>query len=114
MRKVDAYKNRFPHTCKVYRLVGENEFTDGEVEVIYEGECSVYSNSNMRMFAERNVEKADFAVDIPKLIKGIGGACYIDAEDYNRTYERQLVLKPQPVQYGEREGTTLYFNIADN
>lgn len=66
-RKVE--NKRFPHRCKVYRMTEETAFSDGEEEILYEGECRNYNNTSLRTFYESTqagrVVRADFGVSIP-------------------------------------------------
>lgn len=69
VRKNQIRNKRFPHRCKVYRMTEENAFSDGEEEVIYEGECRNYNNTSLRTFYEKTqagrVIRADYGVNIP-------------------------------------------------
>ena len=114
MKKHDAYATRFPHTCKVYRVSDETPFDDGAETVFYEGECSFYGSSMLRTFKQQGVIKGEQAVDIPKLVKGVKSGDLIDVTDYNGTYTACAITSSNPVVYGKREGTTIYFNLYKN
>lgn len=114
MKKNDAYATRFPHTCTVYGVTGETPFVEGEKHVFYEGECHVYGSAMLRTFKQGGVIKGEYAVDIPKLVKGVNSGDLIDVTDYNGTFTGCVVTSSMPVVYGTREGTTVYFNIQKN
>lgn len=52
---------QFPHECRIYRTKGESAFSDGEIEVIYEGKCrkhvSRYTKENERVLISEYVLK---------------------------------------------------------
>lgn len=112
--KSDAYKNRFPHTCKVYRVDGETPFDDGAESVFYEGKCAMYGSTTLRTYKQAGVIKGEYAVDIPKLVKGVRSGDMLDVTDYNGTYTECVVTNSMPVIYGKFEGTTIYFNLYKN
>lgn len=115
--------NRWPHTCKIYEksvspyqtdisaAFSTEEETPSE-NVVYEGKCYKYGASTMRTFKTDGVIKADFAVDIPELIKGVKGGFLIDVYDDCGEYLEMEISDLQPVRYGKFVGTTLYFNYA--
>lgn len=114
MKKYDAYANRFPHTCKVYMITGATPFDDGTETIFYEGECNMYGSSTLRTFKQQGVIKGEYAIDIPKLVKGVNSGDLIDVTDYNGTFRNCIVTNSMPVVYGKHEGTTIYFNLPKN
>lgn len=114
MKKHDAYANRFPHVCKVYRVDGETPFDDGVETLLYEGECYMYGNSTLRTFKIGGVVKGEYAIDIPALVRGVNAGDLIDVTDYNGTYKECMVTTSIPVEYGKHQGTSIYFNIMKN
>jgi hypothetical protein len=114
MKLSSAYNTRFPHTCKVYRVSEETPFNDGVETVFYKGECAMYGSSTLRTFKQSGVIKGEYAIDIPKLVKGVNSGDTIDVTDYNGTFEGCIVTNSMPVVYGKFEGTTIYFNLPKN
>lgn len=114
MKRGDAYKTRFPHTCRVYGVTGETPFEDGDTRIFYEGECCVYGNSSPRTFKTDGVIRGEYAVDIPKLVRGVRSGDLLDVTDYNGTFTACVITDSMPVVYGSREGTTVYFNTLKN
>ena len=110
----NAYKNRFPHTCKVYRIEEETPFNDGVESIFYEGVCNMYGSSTLRTFKQSGVIKGEYAIDIPFLVKGVNSGDLIDVTDYNGTFTACVVTNSMPVVYGKYEGTTIYFNLPKN
>ena len=78
---------RFPHTCIVYRRVGATSFNpDGELNIVYEGECRKSSSTNIRTFntgqtATGLVDTADHRVSMPGIVKGIQKGDLVDVTD---------------------------------
>ena len=102
---------RFPHTCKIYRKVGETSFHDATEEItLYEGKCHKYGSSNLRTFKSNDVIKGDYAVDIPGLVRGIRGGDILDFEDYSESVEGILISDC----YASEMGTTVYLNLSKN
>lgn len=114
MKKTDAYKHRFPHTCKVYKVTDETPFEDGEETLFYEGKCNMYGSTTLRTFKQTGVIKGEYAVDIPSLVKGVNSGDLVDVTDYNGTFTACVVTNSFPVIYGNYEGTTIYFNLPKN
>jgi len=114
MKKYDAYSTRFPHTCKVYNVSGETPFEEGTESLFYQGECHMYGSSTLRTFKQSGVIKGEYAVDIPKLVKGVNSGDLIDVTDYNGTFIACVITNSMPVVYGRHEGTTIYFNLPKN
>lgn len=101
---------RFPHSCTVYKMVGGDAWSESKKEVLYEGKCNKYGSMNLRTFNRDNVVKADYAVDIPCLVKGVCTGCLIDVTDYTGTYNEIMLTDAYPTEMG----TTLYFNMSKN
>ena len=101
---------RFPHTCKVYRISGETSFDEGNETVLYVGRCHKYGSTSLRTFTKSNVIKSDYAIDIPGLAKGIIAGDLVDVTDYGGSFESCVVADCYPTEMG----TTLYFNLAKN
>lgn len=114
MKKHDAYATRFPHTCIVYEVSEETPFGDGITKIIYQGECHMYGSSTLRTFKQSGVIKGEYAVDIPKLVKGVNSGCLIDVTDYNGEFVGCVITNSMPVVYGKHEGTSIYFNLPKN
>ena len=114
MGKYDAYKNRFPHTCKVYQVTDETPLEDGVESVFYEGECNMYGSTTLRTYKQDNVIKGEYAVDIPHLVKGVNSGDLLDVTDFNGTFTACVITNSYPVIYGSRTGTTIYFNLPKN
>lgn len=104
---------RFPHYVRLYKVVEETSFSDGDEVVLYEGKCLVYGSDQMRTFKSDNVIKSDKAIDIPQIVKGAGGGGVMaDIEDYNGSRKGMVVTSAYAGRYGKYEGTTVYLNIA--
>jgi len=114
MKKHDAYATRFPHTCTVYGVTEETPFGEGVTHIFYQGQCHMYGSSTLRTFKQSWVIKGEYAIDIPKLVKGVNSGDLIDVTDYNGTFTACVVTKSMPVVYGKHEGTTIYFNLPKN
>lgn len=84
-------------------------------EVIYQGICREEGNKAMRTYhGEDQVLKADHAVYIPTLLRGVTNECYIDIENFCGSINGIQITSCQPVLYGKRQGTTIYFNEPKN
>lgn len=114
MKKHNSYATRFPHTCIVYKVTEETPFGDGVQSIFYQGECHMYGSSTLRTFKQSGVIKGEYAVDIPKLVKGVNSGDLIDVTDYNGSFTACVVTNSMPVVYGKHEGTTIYFNLPKN
>lgn len=101
---------RFPHTCKVYRITGESPFSDGKVKIMYEGLCNKYGVMNMIAREKKGALNSNYAVDIPKLVKGVKAGDLIDVEDYSCNVNGCVVSDC----YATSMGTTIYFNMPKN
>lgn len=91
---------RWPHTCKIYRIVGESSFSDGEIEVLYEGECRKYNNTSIRTFTgTSSVVTSDYALSLPGQVGGIDGAL-CDVTDLNGTLLHVTITDSYPSNLG--------------
>ena len=104
----------FPHTCRIYRYVGEDEFEDGELEIIYEGECRDEGNSAMRTYQTDGVMKSDHALQIPHFVTGVSNECLLDVTNDCVSIEGLTITNCQPFRYGPRVGTTVMYNEPKN
>lgn len=43
-----VYNPRHPHTCTIFRMVNEDEFSKGKRQILYEGPCRKYQTRNAR------------------------------------------------------------------
>lgn len=112
-RKVN-WDDVFPHYCKLYQIVGEDEFTDGEEIVIYEGKCRDEGNAAMRTYQTDGVMKSDHAVQVPDLIKNVPNDCFIDIKNDCVELKHLTMTNCQPFRYGKLVGTTIMYNEAKN
>lgn len=64
---------RYPHSCRVYRLTGVTPFSDGERTLLYEGKCRKYSG--YRPTDPDGVSKELFALSLPMVYGNGDGTC---------------------------------------
>ena len=95
---------RHPHKCTVYRIIGEDSFSDGEKVILYEG------STNLRTFKTDNVIKSDYLLSLPGIVEGILAGDLIDVTDRQGTFTQCMVTD----SYAGNLGTTVYFNLAKN
>lgn len=107
---MSIHNPRFPHRCKIYRMIGETSFSDGTEEVLYEGECRKYSNTSLRTSHTENVIKSDYAISLPGIIEGIKTGYLIDVTDRVGDFNECVVSDCYPGNLG----TTVYFNLVKN
>ena len=62
---------RHPHKCTVYRIIGEDSFSDGEKVILYEGICRKEGSTNLLTFKTDNVIKSDYLLSLPGIVEGI-------------------------------------------
>jgi hypothetical protein len=98
----------------VYGVTGETPFGEGVTHIFYQGECHMYGSSTLRTFKQQGVIKGEYAIDIPKLVKGVNSGDLVDVTNYNGTFTGCVVTNSMPVVYGKYEGTTIYFNLPKN
>jgi hypothetical protein len=77
---------RFPHICKIYRMIGADSFSDGEVKVIYYGVCKKSMATNIRNFnsgsdAYGKVDSGDVRISMPGLVTGIHKGDFVKVVD---------------------------------
>ena len=72
---------RHPHKCTVYRIIGEDSFSDGEKVILYEGICRKEGSTNLRTFKTDNVIKSDYLLSLPGIVEGILAGDLIDVTD---------------------------------
>lgn len=102
---------RFPHTCKVYRVLDVDNFSDEEnILVLYEGVCRKNVNTSLRTFKTSGVIKSDYSLSVPGTIKGINAGDLVDVTDMQGISKGCLVSDC----YAGNLGTTVYFNEAKN
>lgn len=78
-----VYNPRFPHTVRVYRVIGENEFTDGEELVLYEGRCRNYTTRSSR--TSMQTITSQYTLSIPSLVMAKAGD-RVAVDDYTGHY----------------------------
>lgn len=97
---------RWPHSCRIYRIKGESSFSDGEIEILYEGKCRKYNNTSIRTFTGKDsVITTDYGLSLPGQVCGIIGAL-CDVTDFNGTLTRVTITDCYPTNLG----TTAQFN----
>ena len=106
-------KGGYPHKCKIVRMVGMTEFSDGEELILYEGECVMFGSGQMRKFQLGNVVKADYCVEIPYVLNNehlVMSGDLISVEGRCENWD-VVVSTPDEVFW---MGTTVYFNETKN
>ena len=93
---------RHPHKCTVYRIIGEDSFSDGI--------CRKEGSTNLRTFKTDNVIKSDYLLSLPGIVEGILAGDLIDVTDRQGTFTQCMVTD----SYAGNLGTTVYFNLAKN
>ena len=101
---------RHPHKCTVYRIIGEDSFSDGEKVILYEGICRKEGSTKLRTFKTANVIKSDYLLSLPGIVEGILAGDLIDVTDRQGTFTQCMVTD----SYAGNLGTTVYFNLAKN
>ena len=107
---------RHPHKCTVYRIIGEDSFSDGKKMILYEGICRKEGSTNLRTFRwpptfkTNNVIKSDYLLSLPGIVEGILAGDLIDVTDRQGTFTQCMVTD----SYAGNLGTTVYFNLAKN
>ena len=82
---------RHPHKCTVYRIIGEDSFSDGEKVILYEGICRKEGSTNLRTFKTDNVIKSDYLLSLPGIVEGILAGDLIDVTDRQGTFTQCMV-----------------------
>lgn len=62
---------RHPDHCVVYRIVNEDEFTEGTKEVLYDGICRKYTTRSARTSAE--TVSSQYTLSIPAAVAARAG-----------------------------------------
>lgn len=68
-KKVD--NPRHPHNCVIYRVVGENEFSDGERVILYEGACRKYTTRGARTTSVTLTSL--YTLSVPAVVQALAG-----------------------------------------
>lgn len=102
---------RHPHKCVIYRMVDENEFTDGEKVVIYEGVCRKYTTRTSR--TSNATVSSQYTLSIPSIVKAKAGD-RVEVDDYICHFEG-IVSEVNTNNIGSAEtgykgGTDIYWN----
>lgn len=127
---------RWPHTCKLSRYNGVSAFSEGEEEVLYEGDCRKYSNNSIRSFFTNTpagkMLNADYAMSVPingegYLIDEKGNRRLVDGKEVHYDFElhagemiaftdRQQTRTDLYITdvYAGNLGMTIYFNYHKN
>lgn len=101
-------------TCKVYRTRGATSFSDGEDEVLYEGECDAQVSGNTRTFSANGVIKKDEAVYIAACVKCKEGDNIDIFTKHNGSWKGIRVTKAYTSGDEGEEITTINVNIPTN
>lgn len=105
---------RFPHWCKIYRIVGEDAWNEGTEEIIYEGKCRKWNNDSLRNFYKKTnagrVADVDYCVSVPPTINAIRAGYLIDVIDKVDEIKRIPILDV----YMGNMGSNLYINKPKN
>lgn len=102
---------RHPHYCIVYRVLNENEFSDGENEVLYEGACRKYTTRTSR--TSNQTVTSQYTLSIPAIVKAKAGD-RVRVDDYIGYFEG-IVSEVNANNIGSAEtgytgGTDIYWN----
>lgn len=62
---------RHPHTCIIYRMVGETSFSEGEKVVLYEGKCRKYTTRGARTTSQTMTSQ--YTLSIPAVVNAVSG-----------------------------------------
>ena len=106
----------FPHWCRIYSCGTPDPFSDDEEEITiyYEGRCRDEGNAAMRTYQTDGVLKADHALQIPGLVLNVSNDARVDIKNDGVEITDRQVSSCQPFRYGDRSGTTLFYNEAKN
>lgn len=85
---------RFPHWCRIWRIVGETSMREGEEVLLYEGECRKYTG--YRPTEPDGVEKEIYALSLPLVYR------FIDADE--ATYKADRIHEGDWVEIHDRLG----------
>ena len=78
---------RHPHTCKVYRMRGEDEFEAGTRELLYEGPCRKYTTRSGR--TTNTTATSQYTLSIPALVKAMAGDV-VEVDDFIGHFEGKV------------------------
>jgi hypothetical protein len=99
---MSVYNPRHPHTCVIFRVVGEDEFSGGTKVVLYEGACRKFNTRNART-SERAL-MSQYTLSIPAIVQARAGD-RVEVTDYVGKFEGGIT----EVGAGNW-GTNIYFN----
>lgn len=107
-----VYNPRHPHTCVVFRMVGENEFSSGERLVLYEGPCRKYTSRSSRTGVTS--AHSQYTLSIPAIVKALAGD-RVEVDDYIGHFDGQITEVNcsnigNQGRGGGFGGTTIYWN----
>ena len=109
---------RYPHKCVIYRGEAASSFSpDGDVTILYEGECRKSGSTNIRTFNTGSnnlgkVDTADYRVSIPGIVAGIRKGDLISATDLLGTEDGMRIV--YVAASAMANGTEVFCNIASN
>lgn len=102
---------RFPHSVRVYRVVGEDEFSPGEELLLYSGKCRNYTTRSSR--TSMQTITSQYTLSIPSLVMAKAGD-RVQVTDYTGEYTGVVteattnnIGDVTDVDYG---GTNIYWN----
>lgn len=105
---------RWPHTCRIYRIEEENSFEDGIETLLYEGKCRFSGNTSLRTFYEHTqagrVIIGEYRLGLPVLEGDFREGDVVDVVLKNG--ERKGVQVSDA--YVGTLGTTIYCKISKN
>lgn len=101
---------RHPHHCRIYRRIGETNFSKGKEVELYNGICRKEGSTNLRTFKTNNVLKADYLVSIPGTVEGIRSGDLIDITDRQGEIRGCMIVD----SYAGNLGTNVYLNLPKN
>jgi len=62
---------RHPHSCVIYRMVGETPFCEGEKVILYEGKCRKYTTRGARTTSVTTTSQ--YTLSIPAFVQARAG-----------------------------------------
>lgn len=106
-----VYNPRHPHTCKVFRMTEETEFSSGTAVVLYEGPCRKYTTRSSR--TSTAMMTSQYTLSIPAIVKALAGD-RIEVDDYIGHFEgvvTEVTCNNVGLQdRGNWGGTDIYWN----
>lgn len=110
MANRDKLNPRFDHWCRVYRIAGATELTDGEEETVYEGKCFIFEANNLRSYSKTfgavEAKREDMGCCIPGLHEEIREGYLLDYDRYGHVGTTLQISTAIPTKMG----TELRFN----